>query len=83
MFKRTQEEVPEIEKEEIIEEQQDEQEEIKEVEWSFTVNNRGTVYLLDANIYDDFIFEQTPEFLNNKVGLLPIYKKVIKKIRRF
>ena len=56
---------------------------IKEVEWSFTVNNRGTVYLLDANIYDDFIFEQTPEFLNNKVGLLPIYKKVIKKIRGF
>ena len=58
-------------------------EEIKEVEWSFTVNNRGTVYLLDANIYDDFIFEQTPEFLNNKIGLLPIYKKVIKKIRGF
>lgn len=58
-------------------------EEIKEVEWSFTVNYRGTIYLLDANPYEDFIFEQTPEFLNNRIGLLPTYKKVIKKIRGF
>ena len=58
-------------------------EEIKEVEWSFTVNSRGTIYLLDGNIYDDFIFNQTPEFLNNREGFLNIYKKAIKKIRGF
>ena len=58
-------------------------EEIREVEWSFTVNNRGSIYLLDGNNYDDYVFGQTPEFLNNKIGLYPTYKKAIKKIRGF
>ena len=49
--------------------------EIKEVEWSFTVNSRGTVLLMDANIWDDTIFVQQPEYLYNKVGLKPKFKK--------
>ncbi len=49
--------------------------EVKEVEWSFSVNNKGNICLLDANKWEDFVFAQTPEFLNSRVGLLPKYKK--------
>lgn len=50
-------------------------EEIKEVEWSFLVGSRG-VYLVDANVWSDYVFSQTPEFLKDKIGLLPYYKEL-------
>ena len=56
-----------------------EMEEIYEIEWSFIINSRGTVYLIDANRFNDFVFGQTPEFLNNRIGLLPTYKNNLKK----
>ncbi len=52
-------------------------EEIKEIEWSFLIGNK-TVYLVDANKWEDFVFAQTPEFLKNRIGLLPIYNKLVK-----
>lgn len=52
-------------------------EEIRQVEWSFIVGTRGVVNLVDANVWDDYVFSQTPEFLNNKVGLMSYYKKII------
>ncbi len=55
-----------------------EMEEIKEIEWSFAINNRGTVYLMDANLYDDFVFAQTPEFLKNRIGFNSYYKSILK-----
>ena len=60
-----------------------EMEEIKEIEWTFSINSRGTIYLMDANIYEDFVFAQTPEFLKNKIGFYPQYKKVRKSIIGF
>ena len=57
--------------------------EIKEVEWSFAIGSRGTIYLLDANPWNDFVFSQTPEFLNNKVGFLPYYKKNKRKLKYY
>lgn len=50
---------------------------IREVEWSFALDNKGKVHLMDANKYDDFVFAQTPEFLVSRVGFLPKYKKHI------
>ena len=52
-------------------------EEIRQVDWSFIVGTRGVVNLVDANVWDDYVFSQTPEFLNNKVGLMSYYKKII------
>ena len=51
-------------------------EEIRQIEWSYAVNSRGVVYLLDANVWDDYVFTQTPEFLRNKIGLMSYYKMV-------
>ena len=50
---------------------------IREIEWSFALDNRGKINLMDANKYDDFVFAQTPEFLNSRIGFLPRYKKHI------
>lgn len=52
-------------------------EEIKQIEWSFTVDNKDKVYLVDANVFTDYIFAQTPEFLKNKTGLMKYYDKII------
>lgn len=52
-------------------------EEIRQVEWSFIVTSRGVVYLVDANVWNDYVFTQTPEFLKNKVGLMSYYNKII------
>ena len=52
-------------------------EEIRQVEWSFVVGARGIIYLVDANIWDDYVFSQIPEFLNNRIGLMSYYKKII------
>ena len=52
-------------------------EEIRQVEWSFVVTSRGGVYLVDANVWNDYVFIQTPEFLRNKEGLMTYYNRVI------
>lgn len=52
-------------------------EEIRQVEWSFVIGSRGTVHLVDAGIWNDYVFSQTPEFLNNRVGLMSYYKKIL------
>ena len=56
---------------------------IKEIEWSFAISSRGTIYLLDANPWDDYVFSQTPEFLNNRVGLYPYYKRNKRKLKYY
>ncbi len=48
--------------------------EIKQVEWTFIIGSKS-IYLVDANIWDDYVFSQIPEFLNNNEGLMSIYKK--------
>jgi len=52
-------------------------EEIRQVEWSFIIGEDEKIYLIDANVWNDYIFSQTPEFLKNKIGLMAYYKKVI------
>jgi hypothetical protein len=59
---------------EIVKELSKELEEIKQVEWSFIIGSKS-IYLVDGNIWDDYVFIQTPEFLNNRVGLMSYYKK--------
>lgn len=56
--------------------------EIREVEWSFCVTNRGTIYLMDANLWSNTSFEQIPEYLNKNIGLLPYYKKRLSRMRK-
>ena len=56
---------------------------IKEIEWSFSITSRGTIYLMDANPWDDFVFSQTPEFLNNRTGLYPYYKKNKRRLKYY
>ena len=51
--------------------------EIRQIEWSFIVGSRGAVHLIDANIWNDYVFSQTPEFLNNRIGLMSYYKKIL------
>ena len=50
-------------------------EEVRQLEWSFLVGSKK-VYLLGANVWDDYVFTQTPEFLRNKIGLMSYYKMV-------
>ena len=52
-------------------------EEIKEVEWSLCLDNRGKILLMDANTWDNYIFAQIPEFLGKKSGLDNYYRKII------
>ena len=59
---------------EIVKELSQELEEIRQVEWSFIIGSKS-IYLVDGNIWDDYVFIQTPEFLNNRVGLMSYYKK--------
>lgn len=63
----------------LVKETAKEIDEIKEVEWSLCLDNRGKVHLMDANPWKHIIFAQTPEYLNKKIGLYPYYKKVILK----
>ena len=56
--------------------------EVSEVEWTFSINNKGNVCLLDANKWEDFVFAQTPEFLISRIGILPKYKKLLSIWRR-
>ena len=65
----------------LVEKLSKEMEEFVEIEWSFVINNRGSIYLVDANKWEDYVFAQTSEFLNNRIGLYNYYKKLMKKIR--
>ena len=53
--------------------------EIKEIEWSLCLDNRGKIYLMDACLWKNYLFAQTPEHLSKKIGLLPYYKNVLLK----
>ncbi len=57
--------------------------EIREIEWSVCLNENGEAYLVDANVSEDLIFEQTPEYLNNRVGLRYYYKNYLSRIKRW
>ena len=48
--------------------------EIRQVEWSFIIGSK-TIYLVDGNVWDDYVFSQRREFLNEDEGLMSIYKK--------
>ncbi|MDD6272311.1 MAG: hypothetical protein PUA90_02185 [bacterium] len=49
----------------------------KEIEWSFALSENNDIYLLDANIWDDYEFVQIREYLNNSIGILPKYKNIL------
>ena len=51
-----------------------------EVEWNFVISNTK-VYLINANLWDDYVFSQLPMFSKNKVGLMPYYRDNVKKRR--
>ncbi len=57
--------------------------EIREIEWSICLPENGDAYLVDANVSEDLIFEQTPEYLKNRVGLKPFYKKHMQGMTRY
>ena len=57
--------------------------EIREIEWSVCIDETGKPYLVDANVSEDLIFEQTPEYLNNRIGLRNVYKKYLRRIKRW
>ncbi len=48
--------------------------EIREIEWSICLTDKGEAYLVDANASEDLVFEQTPEYLRDRIGLKPFYK---------
>lgn len=52
-------------------------EEIKEVVWSLCIDNRGKVHLMDADIWEDYIFAQIPEYVGKKGGLDDYYRKIV------
>ena len=52
-------------------------EEIKEVEWSLCLDNRSKIHLMDANIWNNYIFAQIPEYLGKKGGLDDYYRKIV------
>lgn len=51
-----------------------------EVEWNFVISN-NKVFLINANLWDDYVFAQLPMFSKNKVGLMPYYRDNVKKRR--
>ncbi len=53
-----------------------ETEEMLEVEWNFMISNKK-VALISCNKWEDYTFVQIPEYLNNKVGLRPLYEERI------
>ncbi len=57
--------------------------EIREIEWSVCIDKYGKPYLVDANVSEDLIFEQTPEYLNNRIGLRGVYLKYLNRIKRW
>ncbi len=57
--------------------------EIREIEWSICLTESGEAYLVDANVSEDLVFEQTPEYLRNRVGLKPFYRKHMQGMTRY
>lgn len=57
--------------------------EIREIEWSICLTDKGEAYLVDANVSEDLVFEQTPEYLRNRVGLKPFYKRHMVGMKRY
>lgn len=51
-----------------------------EVEWNFVISNTK-VYLINANLWDDYVFAQLPMFSKNKIGLMPYYRDNVKNRR--
>lgn len=49
--------------------------EVRQVEWSFIIGSKD-IYLVDANIWDDYVFCQMREFLDNDEGLMTYYKNI-------
>jgi hypothetical protein len=49
--------------------------EIKQVEWTFIIGSKS-IYLVDANIWDDYVFSQMREFLSDDEGLMTYYKRI-------
>lgn len=52
-------------------------EEIRQVEWSIIIGEKGKLYLIDANIWTDYVFAQIREFLNDNIGLMSYYNKIL------
>lgn len=50
---------------------------ICEIEWKLYISNTK-VYIIAANLWEDYDFAQIPEYLKNRIGLLSIYKKILK-----
>lgn len=59
---------------EIVKLLSEELKEIRQVEWTFIIGSKQ-IYLLDGNVWDDYVFSQIPEFLKNDEGLMTYYKK--------
>lgn len=53
---------------------------IKEIEWSVCLTNNKKAYIVDANVSEDLLFEQTPEYLRNRIGLKPYYDKFLNRL---
>jgi len=49
--------------------------ELRWVEWTFIIGSKQ-IYLVDANIWDDYVFSQIPEFLSDNEGLMTYYKHI-------
>ena len=49
--------------------------EIRQVEWSFIIGSKS-IYLVDAGIWDDYVFSQIREFLKDDEGLMTYYRKI-------
>ena len=48
---------------------------VLELEWNFMVGNNKVV-LINANLWKDYLFSQTPEYLPKKEGFMNYYKNV-------
>jgi len=57
--------------------------EIREIEWSVCLTDKGEAYLVDANVSEDLVFEQTPEYLDNRIGLKPFYKRHMVGLKKY
>ena len=53
---------------------------VREVEWNFCISSKK-VYLMNANLWEDVMFLQTPEYLVRRNGILPRYKDMMFEIR--
>lgn len=53
---------------------------IREIEWHLYISS-NKVIILGANIWDDYNFIQIGEYLKNRIGLMPYYEELIRKIK--